>query len=180
MIKNLKYVALLSVAVCSMAWLACKQQRAICLTPTVASLNIVFLHLPTDTSAVVFTDTALPAAIFVALTAKARPDTTFQQQSTFTISLSPDSTYCQWLFKPDTNSLIFDTLSFYYQRNLQFLSNACGFTYFYTLDSVHTTHYSIQLNPYIPTFSIDSAQIVNASVTNNVNTTQLQVYIRRD
>jgi hypothetical protein len=135
------------------------------------------MHLPIDTSRV-FVDTALPAAVLIPVTRRAAVDS-FPQQSVLTISLSSDTTFCQWLFKPDTTTKTFDTISFYYQRNLQFLSNACGFAYFYTLDSVHTTHFSYQ--NYNVVYSIDSAHITNASVTNDVNTTyQLQVYIHPD
>ena len=150
-------------------WLACTQTRDPCLTPKIASFNVETMHLLTDTSTV-FADTALPAAVFIPL---ARVDsnagTIFPQQSDFTISLSPDSNVCRWQFTTDSFAFALDTLTFYYQRNQQFISNACGFTYFYTLDSVHTTKHNI-----------DSAHITNTSVTNNVNTKQLQIFIHPD
>jgi hypothetical protein len=177
MIRKFKCLPFPVIVLCGLAWAACTQQRAICLTPTTASFNMVFMHLPADTSTI-FIDTALPAAVFVALTKKGTDTTVYSlQQSAFTISLSPDSDFCRYLFKTDTTTPYFDTLTFYYQHTLQFLSNACGFAYFYTLDSVRTTHFSNGPPPY---FSIDSTYIINTSVTNNVNTTQLQVYIHPD
>jgi hypothetical protein len=175
MISKRIYLPIMLLAMWCLGLVACTQQRAQCLIPTIASLNIEFMHLiPNDTS---FVDTAINAAVFVALTKKGEAMTVYRlQQSVFTISLSSDTDYCQWLFKPDTTSSTYDTLTFYYQRSLQFLSNACGFAYFYSLDSVHTTHWSLQL-PNSYQYSIDSAYIINASVTNNVNIKQLQVYI---
>ncbi len=153
-------------ALCGAGWLSCTQERSPCLTPKIASLNIECLHRQLDTSTV-FVDTALPEAIFAPLTNTANnAGTIYPQQSNFTISLSPDSTVCQWLFTTDSLRQPFDTLTFFYERKLQFISNACGLTYFYTLDSLHTTH-----------FNIDSAQIINTSVTNNVNTKHLQIFI---
>ena len=171
MIKQQKYLCFVLVALCCIGWVACTQQRQPCLTPKTASLIIESIHLTTDTSTVPV-DTALIAAVFTPLVPgkSASPDTTFSQQSLFTISLSPDDTICQWLFSTDTLTTIApDTLTFHYQRNLQFLSNACGYTYFYTLDTVITTH---RIN--------DSLHIINTSVTNNVNTKHLQIFIRPD
>ena len=147
-------------------WVACTQTRDPCLTPKIASLNIEMMHLPIvgDTA---FVDTALPAALFRPLSVSVNnPYTIYPQQADFTISLSPDSNVCQWVFATDTPAYQFDTLTFRYQRNLQFISNACGFTYFYTLDTVLTTH-----------VNIDSLHIINPSVTNNVNTKHVQIFI---
>ncbi len=171
MIKIEKYLAPVLMALCGIVWAACKQERQPCLTPKTANLRAEFMHKTSDT-ATVFSDTALPSAIFIALT-RSR-DTGFVyplQKSSFSLSLSSDTVFCQWAFRTDTFSYtVFDTLSFYYQKHRQFLSNACGFTYFYTLDSIHTSHKMI-----------DSVHIINSSVTNDVITpNHLQVYIHPD
>ena len=175
MIKCNKYFPVLLLALCVMGWMACTQQRQPCLTPKTASLIIETIHKQTDTSTV-FVDSALPHAVFIAFTndPNALPGRDYSLGSLFAISLSPDSSVCQWAFTADSLSAAlnpgqFDTLTFYYRRNLQFLSNACGYTYFYSLDSAHTTHKII-----------DSLHIINTSVTNNVNTKHLQVYIHPD
>ncbi|MFI5196037.1 MAG: DUF6452 family protein [Chitinophagales bacterium] len=175
MIKRNKYLRnndlLILIALCGIVWTACTQQRQPCLTPKIASLNIHCIHKPSDT-ATVFIDTALPAARFAAFTGSVEKDFIYSSQSAnFTLSLSSDADSCKWGISTDTSILNhnFDTLTFFYQRKLQFISNACGFAYFYNLDSVHTT-----------TKMIDSVHIINASVTNNVNTKHLQVYIHPD
>ena len=169
MIRTNKYLPFIAFVLCGL-WVACTQTRDPCLTPKIASLNIEMIRLVSDTSTA-FIDTALPAAIFIPLTKNGiNTGTIYPQQSNFTISLSPDDTVCKWLFTTDS-LYSFDTLTFYYQRNLQFISNACGFTYFYSIDTILVTH-DISA-PVI----IDSFHIKNTSVTNNVNTKHLQIYI---
>jgi predicted nucleic-acid-binding Zn-ribbon protein len=167
------------------AWLlamsmACTQQKPPCLQPTIASLNIECVHFPTDTSTTTV-DTALPAGAFGALPGgNVVKVTTFPRSALFTISLASDSNACSWVFSTDSMYTFpadtlaagvqpYDTLRFQYQRNLNFLSNACGYTYFYTLTSVTTTHHLI-----------DSIVVANNSVTNNVNTRQLKIFIHPD
>lgn len=170
MIRQHRYKAVLLGVLCCIVWAACTQQRQPCLTPKIASMNLECMHFATDTS-LTAVDSAPPSPVFVALT-NSGPDTIpYAKQANFTLSLSSDSTVCKWLFTTDTvnaKASYFDTLTFYYKRNLQFLSNACGYAYFYGLDSVHTTYKMI-----------DSVRITNAGVTNNVNIKHLQVFIRR-
>ena len=87
-----------------------------------------------------------------------------------TLSLSSTTDSCQWIFKADSALTDYDTLNFYYRRQLKFLSNACGYTNFYTLDSVHVTKNK----------GIDSIILTNNSVTNDVNTRQLKIYMHPD
>ena len=166
MISSKKYLLFILFAIGGIGWMACTQERDPCLTPKIASLNINTQHLPIDTSTV-FIDTALPSAVFIPLTTTPnKTGTIYPQQANFTISLSPDSTICKWAVTTDTPNFPYDTITFYYERKLQFISNACGYTYFYNIDSVHTTH-----------LFIDSIHILNTSVTNNVNTKHLQICI---
>jgi len=170
MTKWNKYLPVILLALCSVSWVACTQQRQPCLTPKIASLIMETIHFKTDTSTV-FVDTALPSGLFIPLTNIGIDSIKYPLGSTFTLSLSPDTTICQWRFTSDTLNAVayYDTFTFYYQRKLQFLSNACGYTDFYSIDSVHTTHHIV-----------DSLHIINTSVTNNVNTKHLQVYIRHN
>lgn len=169
MINRHKYVPVLLLAFMGISWLACTQQRQPCLTPKIASLIIETIHLTSDT-ATIPVDTALPHAVFISMPANdSFKGTIYPLQSVFTLSLSPDSTICRWEFTTDSFQHSYDTLTFYYQRNLQFLSNACGYTYFYTLDTVVTTH-----------LIIDSVHILNRAVTNNVNTKHLKIFIHPD
>ncbi len=166
-----RYCTVLLLALIGLFWLSCTQQRQPCMTPKIATLTMETIHFSTDTSSIT-SDTVIPAATFIPIVLGNATEqiTTYPSQATFTLSLSPDSTVCQWAFTTDSiqyqhiyNS---DTLTFFYERNLKFLSNACGYTYFYKLDSVHTTNHNI-----------DSLHILNTSVTNNVKTKHLQIYM---
>ena len=161
---------------CALTWAACTQQRQPCLTPKIATLIIESIHLKTDTSTIPV-DTLIPAAVFIPIVPGRDTEqvTTYPAQALFSISLSPDSTVCRWAFSTDSlknvGLYIPDTLTFFYKRKLQFLSNACGYTYFYSLDSVHTNaSHTI----------IDSLHILNSSVTNNVNTKHVQIFIHHN
>ena len=170
MIKTTHHIVAFLLLAASWIGVGCTRQRGPCLTPKVAGLNLEFTHYLTDTSTVT-KDTALPAAVFIAVTNAGEKEVIGGlYNSLFTISLSSVSDSCRWMVATDTLAHNkFDTLTFYYQRELQFLSNACGYTYFYNLDSVHTSH-----------FNIDSVHITNASVTNNVNTKHIKIYIHPD
>ena len=174
MINRPAYITLLLLILTGIGWSACTQQRQPCLTPKIASLIVESVHFTNDTSTKQV-DTAIPGATFIPLVPgkDTLQVTTYPQQSAFTLSLSPDSTLCQWEFTTDSIQHIAkysaDTITFLYQRSLKFLSNACGYTYFYSLDSVITTHHII-----------DSVHILNKSVTNNVNTKHLQIFIHPD
>lgn len=142
---------------------SCTDERQPCMTPKTPGLQIHAQHV-IDT---VTSDTALPAALFVPLTDSITHAEVYSPASYFNITLSPVADSCKWLMAADTAAgNLIDTISFYYHRNLTFLSNACGFTYFYELTSVVTTHNII-----------DSATITNTSVNNNAQTSHLQVYI---
>ena len=149
-------------------WASCTQVRQPCLTPKIASFNVVCVHHLTDTSTV-GVDTALPNAIFASVTQTGIVPVIYPQEATFTLSFSSVADSCTWLFTTDSLKNPFDTLNFYYKRQLTFLSNACGYTTFYYLDSFHATHHII-----------DSAFIITNSVTNNVNPTHFKIYIHPD
>ncbi len=148
----------------SIMWFACSQQRQPCLDPVTASLIVNSIHLKTDTSTIPV-DSSLPSAVFYPVSMLQNDTVLYSPSTTFTLSLSPDTGFCQWLFSP-THGGELDTISFYYRRQLKFLSNACGFVYFYGLDSIRTTHKAI-----------DSVDILNTTVNNNVNTKHVQIFI---
>lgn len=169
--RSWPYILLLGMIV----WLlpSCTQERQPCLTPKTASLNLHFVHFPVDTAINNNStqDTALPSAIFGAVTGGNVKEFIYRTPSAyFTISLSSTADSCTWIFKADSAFTTYDTLNFYYRRQLKFLSNACGYTNFYTIDSVHTTNST----------GIDSVIITNPSVTNDVNTRQLKIYMHPD
>jgi hypothetical protein len=155
---------LLLVVILLVALGSCTQERLPCLTPKTASLKVRAVRKLNDTAIV---DTALPAAVLVAVTDSGKTGYLYAGSSSFTLSLSPVADTAKWLISADTIAgSPLDTIVFRYTRRLQFLSNACGYTYYYNINSVSTTNHII-----------DSFLITDRNVTSNVNTSHLKVYI---
>ena len=89
-----------------------------------------------------------------------------QPFSDFNMFLSTLSDSTSFFISPDS-TLGYDTLTFYYSRQRQFISNSCGFGYYFNIQSIRTTHNYI-----------DSILIENTNVTNNASTQNLRLYIR--
>jgi len=153
--KHNSFFVFIILLVLSFGFYSCEQERDPCLEPTSVSLRVHSLHhLPDGT----ITDTLLPDPAW--LVADSFKGWKFSQNSSqFALSLSPLADSCRLVIQPDTASMALDTLTFYYSRSLQFLSNACGYTYFFNLERIiHTQHL------------IESVVIKNPDVNSNVNT----------
>ncbi|MEO6833595.1 MAG: DUF6452 family protein [Chitinophagaceae bacterium] len=145
-----------------------KDQRDPCLQPTTTVL-VAHCVRHFDTSATLI-DTALPNPVM-------HPITNQPKQYYYggvprliqlSFSLSNVSDTSRWVLQPDSAVAIQDTLSFYYQRQLHFLSNACGYTYFYHLDSVASTRNAI-----------DSIRLEAADITNDANVENLKLIFKK-
>lgn len=74
----------------------------------------------------------------------------------------------RYSFRTDSTSAVFDTITFYYTPSVHFVSNNCGYNYFYQIQKVkHTTH------------MIDSFSISNNNVTDDAMTENVQFYFKR-
>jgi hypothetical protein len=141
-----------------------KDPRDPCLQPRDALTRLHFVHT-LDTSHVV-ADTALPNPIMIPIQSKSSYIFLGGKKATgFSIALSEVADSCRWALRPDSATDITDTLSFYYTRELHFISNACGYTYFFQLNRVTTT-----------THLIDSAIIVKPEVSTDAQTEHLRLY----
>jgi len=140
-----------------------KDEREPCLQPRTTVLRAQTIH-PADTGTA-RPDTVLPNP-------QLRPLTGLAQQyifsgkrlSNFTFTLSNVADSSRWILRPDSALALEDTLTFYYQRQLRFLSNACGYTNFYNLDRVATTRHVI-----------DSVFIMRADITTDANVLNLRL-----
>lgn len=75
----------------------------------------------------------------------------------------------RYSFRTDTTSNVFDTITFYYEPTLHFISNNCGYNYFYSIQKVtHTTH------------MLDSFAIPNSNVTDDAQIENVQLYFKRN
>jgi Family of unknown function (DUF6452) len=94
----------------------------------------------------------------------------YKKQNKFSLPLSPLQDTMQVIFQSDsttsTESTI-DTFHLIYQRKLNFISVACGYQTYYTLQSTLTTHHVI-----------DSVLIGIPEITNDVNKEHLKIIVK--
>lgn len=162
MIRYVRHIILL--LLCAGLWGACKRERQPCLTPRIATVKTRMVRLAADNKVV---DSPLRAAGFLP---DSDIDTTarfYSKSSTFTLTLSQIADESRWFVAADTapGSPI-DTIDFRYSRKLNFISNACGYNYLFTLLAVTSTHNFI-----------DSIKIEDANVSNDAGKNNIQVYI---
>jgi hypothetical protein len=162
-------IHLFLVFVCITAFAACTQQRTPCYEPKIVSVSIGTYRIA-DTVAV---DTALPDPRFYCLDTII--DQTITSKNKFAALLSPFADSTRWIlvtaFDDTTGGAIpdpveaYDTITFYHDRKLNFISNACGYVFYYDLADVKTTYNSI-----------DSIVLLNKSVDNNANAEHVKIF----
>ena len=169
MIKNSSCGFLLALAFVG-ALAACEkvEERDPCLQPRTVTLKATAQRRARDTGTAVV-DTALP---FVVLAPIGGATTlAFAGSSTWAVPLSPQADSCRYILLSDTSAgaTLPDTLTFRYSRRTQFLSNACGYTYFFTLDTVTST-----------TNTLDSVRLTGTlDVTNEADARHIRIFYAR-
>ncbi|MEZ5047731.1 MAG: DUF6452 family protein [Chitinophagaceae bacterium] len=146
--------------------MACKQSQ-ICLVPQLITIQGVYVSQ--DTSSTI-KDTVLDNAIWLF-----GKDSLFYTQSRNTpyFSIVPSqiqdsSVFYFYIDSTTIQTSIPDTITLYSQRNLHFISSACGFQTYHELQAVK---YS--------TLTIDSIYISDPNVDNQINKKHLQVVIKK-
>ncbi len=146
--------------------LACnKEARDPCLQPRQTLMRAHAYHHADTGSAML--DTLLPAPLLIPLSGLPVQyeylATPRSSQFSFTLSGVADSS--RWVIRPDTASMIQDTFTVFYDRQLRFLSNACGYTYFFNLKQITYTRHAL-----------DSAVIIHNDVTTDANVEHLNLF----
>lgn len=144
---------------------ACDAERPPCLEPrTVSLIAGCYRHEDTGLTDI---DTLLPnlnaAGLFADSVRFWLVGADNVRQFPLTLSSLRDS--CQWAIQPDSGTSPIDTITFYYSRELHFLSFACGYTYYFSLKGLRWTRNNI-----------DSMVIRNATINGDVNTQHVRIY----
>lgn len=144
----------------------CETERDPCLTPRSTLVRAGAYRRVSDTGTAVV-DTSLPSPVFTALTTFTDTNTFIQLsgRNKFTFQLSDLSDTCRWVLRPDSAAAVRDTITFYYQRQLHFISNACGYNYYFYLQRVSSTRNAI-----------DSIIINNTDITSNASAEHIKIY----
>lgn len=82
--------------------------------------------------------------------------------------LNPEKDSIRYTFRTDTLQQEADTITLYYSSRVHFISNNCGYTYYFTLNNINTTRNSI-----------DSFALLNNDVTNGSSASNVILYFRR-
>lgn len=159
--KYVLFVVLLSSLV---VLYSCTQERSPCLEPSQYFLKLR-VYKPADTGSA-GVDSTLPATMagFVDTPYVFYTDTV--ERNEFIGPLSGIADSVRWFIMADSaNTGGIDTITFFYNRKLNFLSTACGYTYVYELQRIETTNNSI-----------DSTQIQVAEVTSSADDIHVKVF----
>ena len=164
MIKPVPILLLIITAIIFFA--SCETERDPCLTPRSTLARAGAYRRVSDTTNQV-ADSALPSPVFIALTSYTDTNAFIQTvtRNKFTFQLSDVSDTCRWILRPDSASALQDTLTFLYSRQLHFISNACGYNYYFYLRQVTATHNAI-----------DSVSISNNDITSNASVENIRIY----
>ena len=143
------------------------EERDPCLQPRTVSLRAGVYRRAADTGTAV-TDTTLRRIILLPI--GGQTGFSFSSTSKFSLFLSPHADSCRYVLATDTvlTPELLDTLTFRYDRRTQFLSNACGYTYFFILDTVLAT-----------SNRLDSVRMTNTDVTNDANPEHIRLFYAR-
>lgn len=150
--------------VCCTSLLACSVDREPCLLPKTTLVRLGTYQIDIAGKTI---DSLLPSPMFVAIAQDSLKGLRFQDRtSKFSLTLANHTDSCQYLLIPDSSIGTIDTLTFHYQRRIQFLSNSCGYTFFYQLTNLLSTHHNI-----------DSVIIKNDQINNDANSPEhVQIY----
>jgi hypothetical protein len=172
-----RIIILFFLALSCMAVGSCSTERDPCLQPQNVFLRMQFLRKAADTGTA-FVDTLLP---YMLLNPIDHPlpymAAGVQKVSAFNIRLNPGVDSSRWYLQTDSAEVHRrDTLTFYYERQLHFISNACGYTYYYRLNDVRAVRRTLADTLH----SIDSVVITQREVNNEAGKTHVNIYFHRN
>ncbi len=138
-----------------------------CLTPRTVAFRAGFYRALTDTS---LTDSVLGNANILVSNGASFTGINLKQSDAFALSLPQTADSVLLYFQSDSASVepeTIDTISLRYTRQLHFISVACGYETYFTLQSVQTTHQVI-----------DSVLLNRAEVNGDVNQQHVRIVLK--
>jgi predicted nucleic-acid-binding Zn-ribbon protein len=126
------------------------------------SIAIVDSLTKRDTILVTYRDSIMRSPAMYSIDVDSQYNLLGYNSSVLGVPLNPATDSMRYIIKTDTAAAVSDTISFYYRPVLHFISNNCGYTYYYTLDSVHLTKNALD------SFSMTSTNVNNEGKTEHV------------
>lgn len=97
-----------------------------------------------DTTVVRYKDTLFKSPVLISIGMANNIRVIGSQYNNFIgAPLNPDTHSLRYALVYDTTKSMSDTITYFYNSSVHFISNACGFTNFYHIDSVRTTKHLI-------------------------------------
>jgi hypothetical protein len=176
---------LLAALLCGLLMASCESKDQECYEPVLVRVSNAFVVTDTQTIKVpigdsiqtkdslirVYRDSAMLNAEMKILD-EDKPFTvtgTEQADRVMRIALNPDKDSTRYTFRADTTAgSLIDTITFYYVPIVHFISNSCGYNYYYTLSDVKFTQKLF-----------DSVAMLNTNVTNDIKIRNVQLYFRK-
>lgn len=96
----------------------------------------------------------------------------FKSTNKFALPLAQNKDTVTLLFQPDSSNFdiqTIDSIHIYYERNLHYISVACGYETYFTLKKIETTH-----------IQIDTVLIQKVLVDNDVNIEHLKIILKNN
>ena len=155
--------------------IACETQRDPCLTPTTVYVRTGVYRLADTGRSVV--DSYLVNAILGPADSPGKGYHAGNTNKLYAeITLNPNQDSCSWYLVPDSSFMQRrDTITFYYYRQLKFISNACGYTYYYAINNVKTAGRVFADSIH----GIDSVVLSNGTINGNANIENLKIYMHK-
>lgn len=157
---------------------ACEKKEPDCFEPTTVLTRIAFtvkdsIHVDSlidsvyvDTTFVQYKDTFFKSPTLISI---GMPQNIIifgsQYNNYIGAPLNPGSGHIRYALIYDTTQVVSDTLTYFYHSSVHFISNACGFTNFYHIDSVQATKHLL-----------DSFSINKRDITDNASDRHVTLY----
>ena len=159
-----KTIVLILIAAMGMAC----NNTSTCLTPKTVVLRAGFYVMQNDT---LQADSMLINANVIIDGASSLFGFNLKNASSFQTTISPTADSVVVYFQSDSTSFdpeTIDTIRVFYTSKLNFISTACGYEYYHTLNGAKSTHNSI-----------DTVKISNAELDGNANTEHLAILLKK-
>lgn len=176
--KDFRLVLWILLSLFSAGMVSCETDGPDCYEPINVSVKSVFV-IRDSVTVPISTDTSLRDTTYITakdtillaprLTALDQTSVFYQVTgsavSVLGVALDPAKDSMRYRIQTDTLAAASDTITFYYKPSLFFISNNCGYTNYFTLDSIRITKNFF-----------DSAVISNINVTKEGNTRNVLLY----
>lgn len=157
---------------------ACEKEKPDCFEPNLVLTRVAFiakdsLHVDSvidsvyvDTTIVRYRDTFFKSPALISIDMPKNVMVYGNQYNNYIgAPLNPDSGSIRYALLYDTTSTLSDTLTYFYHSSIHFISNTCGFTHFFHIDSIHATRHQI-----------DSVQLAIRDVSDKAADRHIKLY----